>query len=57
MSGIRWQLGGARLEVDPMRSYGGANPSGSWAWCALSKEIRMSAEDFGVTCSTVRDCP
>jgi hypothetical protein len=28
MSSAQWRLGDAAMEIEPMRSYGGANPSG-----------------------------
>lgn len=27
MSSVQWQLGDAAMEIEPMRSYGGTNPS------------------------------
>ncbi|MFE5036965.1 hypothetical protein [Streptomyces sp. NPDC056683] len=45
MSGVQWQLGDAGLEIEPMRSYGGANPSGSEELFTVSEAIRMFAED------------
>ncbi|MFJ8487130.1 hypothetical protein ACIRBZ_01895 [Streptomyces sp. NPDC094038] len=55
MSSVRWQLGDAAMEIEPMRSYGGTNPSGSEELFTVSEAIRMFAEDVGLSCSTVRD--
>ncbi|MGW0207343.1 DUF6192 family protein [Streptomyces sp. NPDC003233] len=55
MSGVQWQLGDAGLEIEPMRSYGGANPSGNEELFTVSEAIRMFAEDVGLAYSTVRD--
>ncbi|MEV4449706.1 DUF6192 family protein [Streptomyces mirabilis] len=55
MSSVQWQLGDAGLEIEPMRSYGGANPTGSEELFTVSKAIRMFAEDVGPAYSTVRD--
>jgi hypothetical protein len=45
MSGVQWQLGDASLKIEPMRSYGGTNPSGSEELFTVSEAIRMFAED------------
>jgi hypothetical protein len=55
MSGVQWQLGDAAMEIEPMRSYGGTNPSGSEELFTVSEAIRMFAEDVGLAYSTVRD--
>jgi hypothetical protein len=55
MSSVQWQLGDAGLEIEPMRSYGGTNPSGSEELFTVSEAIRMFAEDVGLAYSTVRD--
>ncbi|RPE38216.1 hypothetical protein EDD90_1092 [Streptomyces sp. Ag109_O5-1] len=55
MSGVQWQLGDAGLEIEPMRSYGGTNPSGSEELFTVSEAIRMFAEDIGLAYSTVRN--
>jgi len=43
------------MEIEPMRSYGGTNPSGSEELFTVSEAIWMFAEDVGLACSTVRD--
>lgn len=55
MSSVQWQLGDAGMEIEPMRSYGGTNPSGSEELFTVSEAIRMFAEDVGLAYSTVRD--
>jgi hypothetical protein len=55
LSGVQWQLGDAGLELEPLRSCGGANPSGSEELFTVSEAIRMFAEDVGLAYSTVRD--
>lgn len=48
MSSVQWQLGDAAPEIEPMRSYGGTNPSGSKELFTVSETIRMFAEDIGL---------
>ncbi|MFH9426628.1 DUF6192 family protein [Streptomyces sp. NPDC017529] len=55
MSAVQWQIGDAGLEIEPMRSYGGANPSGTEGLFTVSEAIRMFAEDIGLAYTTVRD--
>jgi hypothetical protein len=55
MNSVEWQLGDAGLEIEPMRSYGGTNPSGSEELFTVSAAIRIFAEDVGLAYSTVRD--
>lgn len=55
MSGVQWRIGDAALEIEPMRSYGGAHPSGKDDLFTFSEAIRLFAEDIGLSCSTVRD--
>ncbi|MFF0043335.1 DUF6192 family protein [Streptomyces mirabilis] len=55
MSGVQWRLGDAALEIEPMCSYGGANPSGKDELFTVSEAIRMFAEEVGLAYSTVRD--
>ncbi len=52
MSSAQWRLGDAALEIEPMRSYGGANPSGKDDLSTVSEAIRMFAEDVGLAYST-----
>lgn len=54
MSSAQWGLGDAAVEVEPMRSYGGANPSGKGDLFTVSEAIRMIAEDVGLAYTTVR---
>ncbi|WP_405996726.1 DUF6192 family protein [Streptomyces sp. NBC_00829] len=54
MSGVQWRLGDAALEIEPMRSYGGVNPSGKDDLFTVSEAIRMFAEDVGLAYTTVR---
>jgi len=54
MSSAQWRLGDAALEIEPMRSYGGANPSGKDDLFTVSEAIRMFAEDVGLAYTTVR---
>lgn len=55
MSSVQWQLGDAAMEIEPMRSYGGTNPSGSEELFTVSEAIRMFAEDIGLAYTTIRD--
>lgn len=55
MSGAQWRIGDAAMEIEPMRSYGGANPSGKDDLFTVSEAIRLFAEDIGLSYSTVRD--
>ncbi|MFI9825557.1 DUF6192 family protein [Streptomyces sp. NPDC052013] len=55
MSAVQWRLGDAAGEIEPMRSYGGSNPSGTDALFTVSEALRMFAEDVGLAYSTVRD--
>ncbi len=55
MSGVQWRIGDAAMEIEPMRSYGGANPSGKDDLFTVSEAIRLFAEDIGLSYSTVRD--
>lgn len=55
MSAAQWQVGDAAGEIEPMRSYGGANPFGKDDLFTVSEAIRMFAEDIGLAYSTVRD--
>ncbi|WP_329453721.1 DUF6192 family protein [Streptomyces sp. NBC_01724] len=55
MSSVQWQLGDAAGEIEPMRSYGGTNPSGSEELFTVSEAIRMFAEDVGLAHTTIRD--
>ncbi|MFD9863442.1 DUF6192 family protein [Streptomyces alboflavus] len=55
MSAAQWRLGDAALEIEPMRSYGGASPSGKDDLFTVSEAIRMFAEDVGMAYSTIRD--
>ncbi|MER5794735.1 hypothetical protein [Streptomyces sp. NPDC001980] len=48
MSGVQWRLGDAAMEIEPMRSYGGAHPSGKGDLFTVSEAIRMFAEDVGL---------
>ncbi|MGR3875646.1 hypothetical protein ACUXZZ_44710 [Streptomyces graminifolii] len=54
LSGAQWRLGDAALEIEPMRPYGGANPSGKDDLFTVSEAIRMFAEDVGLAYTTVR---
>ncbi|WP_329375267.1 DUF6192 family protein [Streptomyces sp. NBC_01483] len=54
MSSAQWRLGDAAVEIEPMRSYGGANPSGKDDLFTDSEAIRMFAEDVGLAYTTVR---
>ncbi|GAA4340866.1 DUF6192 family protein [Streptomyces venetus] len=54
MSSAQWRLGDAALEIEPMRSYGGANPSGKDDLFTVSEAIRLFAEDVGLAYTTVR---
>ncbi|MFF7884118.1 DUF6192 family protein [Streptomyces sp. NPDC020794] len=54
MSSAQWRLGDAALEIEPMCSYGGANPSGKDDLFTVSEAIRMFGEDVGLACRTVR---
>ncbi|BBC28881.1 hypothetical protein SGFS_001720 [Streptomyces graminofaciens] len=36
-----WRLGDAAVEIEPMRSYGGANPSGKEDLFTVSEALRM----------------
>lgn len=54
MSSAQWRLGDAATEIEPMRSYGGANPSGRGDLFTVSEAIRMFAEDVGLAYTTVR---
>ncbi|MFG2369652.1 hypothetical protein ACGFY3_50265 [Streptomyces mirabilis] len=54
MSSAQWRLGDAAVEIEPMRSYGGANPSGKDDLFTVSEAIRMFAEDVGLAYTTVR---
>ncbi|MFD0312462.1 DUF6192 family protein [Streptomyces sp. NPDC127119] len=54
MSSVQWRLGDAAVEIEPMRSYGGTNPSGNEELFTVSEAIRMFAEDVGLAYSTVR---
>ncbi|MGW3635926.1 DUF6192 family protein [Streptomyces sp. NPDC005122] len=55
MSGAQWRLGDAAGEIEPMRSYGGSNPSGTEELFTVSEALLMFAEDVGLAYSTVRD--
>ncbi|MFJ4632859.1 hypothetical protein [Streptomyces sp. NPDC088847] len=55
MSSVQWRRGDAAMEIEPMRSCGGTNPSGSKELFTVSEAIRMFAEDVGLAYSTVRD--
>ncbi|WP_030683560.1 DUF6192 family protein [Streptomyces cellulosae] len=54
MSSVQWRLGDAAVEIEPMRSYGGANPSGKDDLFTVSEALRMFAEDVGLAYTTVR---
>ncbi|NGO68076.1 DUF6192 family protein [Streptomyces boncukensis] len=54
MSRAQWRLGDAALEIEPLRSYGGVNPSGKDDLFTVSESIRMFAEDVGLAYATVR---
>ncbi|MEU9057204.1 DUF6192 family protein [Streptomyces sp. NPDC048384] len=55
MSSVQWRLGDAAGEIEPMRSYGGSNPSGNDELFTVSEALRMFAEDVGLAYTTVRD--
>ncbi|MEU2867490.1 DUF6192 family protein [Streptomyces mirabilis] len=55
MSSAQWCIGDAAVEIEPMRSYGGANPSGQDGLFTVSESIRTFAEDIGLSYATVRD--
>ncbi|WP_256726002.1 hypothetical protein [Streptomyces sp. IMTB 2501] len=52
MSSVQWRLGDAAMEIEPMRSYGGVNPSGKDDLFTVSEAIRMFAEDVGLAHTT-----
>ncbi|EMF56821.1 hypothetical protein GTY82_08260 [Streptomyces sp. SID5476] len=54
MSSAQWRLGDAAVEIEPMRSYGGANPSGKDDLFTVSEALRMFAEDVGLAYTMVR---
>ncbi len=55
MSSAQWRIGDAAKEIEPMRSYGGTNPSGQDDLFTVSESLRTFAEDIGLSYSTVRD--
>lgn len=55
MSSVQWQLGDSAGEIEPMRSYGGSNPSGNDELFTVSEALRMFAEDVGLAYTTIRD--
>ncbi|MEU6540141.1 DUF6192 family protein [Streptomyces sp. NPDC047000] len=56
MSSAQWRLGDAAVEIEPMRSYGGANPFGKDDLFTVGEAVRMFAEDVGLAYTAIRSC-
>ncbi|MFF4576151.1 hypothetical protein [Streptomyces sp. NPDC001410] len=49
----QFALGGMALEIEPMRSVGGAIPNGTDDLCTLTESLQLFADDIGVERRTV----
>ncbi|MGW2370662.1 hypothetical protein ACWCZ5_34930, partial [Streptomyces sp. NPDC001667] len=57
MSSVQWRIGDAALEIEPMRAYGGANPSGKDDLFTVSEAIRLFARPYSGPSRSTCGCP